>query len=497
MTELVKYNEKNRVLFATLEASAGTYEAPAATEALAVMTLEGSITTETSSYEYLGGSLNRDEYSFITDSFADFSAETPQQILGALDAGITVAEVPFSQWYQACGGFVTVLASAMGCIPAGAAFIDNTQTSNERLSIDYRLDSNQDEDNQKLRQFYSCQGTMDITINLGDIPKCKFAVKGNAYAPIQAAILSPSFGSQFENVASDVAMASIVTTEIAERDGTFTAFGGTISTITKAANFATATTAAPHSLGSNGSIRFVKISGATDATYNGTFMIYILSTTTFMYRMIATPASNASGTFAMEVGPAAKTFCFGNTTAANFFGFQLDRYKTGCEVGYDKKAIATDVTTSILEGQAPATIITDIVSTTTTATVTANNHGMVEGNSVTISGVTGTDATYYNGTFTVLAGPTADTFQVTITSYAGHCTTAARAVNNSFATFDPDSHISDFFGVQIKFGNGAGEYVTYMWDKLQIKDVKEGKIETFLARDITFRNTGKSYILLS
>jgi len=497
MTELVKFNEKNRALFATIEASAGTYEAPVATEALAVMTLEGSVTTETTSYEYLGGSLSRDEYSFITDSFADFSAETPQQILGALDAGITVAEVPFSQWYQACGGYVSVLSTAFGCFPAGAAFIDNTQVSNERLSIDYRLDSNQDTETQKLRKFYSCQGSMDLTINLGDIPKAKFVVKGNAYAPVQAAILSPNFGSQFENVASDVQMATIVSAEIAERDGTFTAFGGTISTITHTANIAVATTSAAHGLGANESIRFIKIAGATDDTYNGTFMITILSTTTFMYHMVTTPAADASGTFTAEVGPVAKTFCFGNTTATNFFGFQLDRYRLGCEVGYDKKPVATDVTTSILEGKAPASQITGITSTTTTATVTAVAHGLLEGNSVTISEVTGGGATYYNGTFTVLAGPTADTFQVTISSYSGSFSGLARAVNNSFVTFDPDSHISDFFGVKIKFGPNAGEYVTYKWDKLQIKDVKEGKIDTFLARDITFRNTGKSFIVLS
>lgn len=497
MTEIIKFHEKNKVLFSTIQTAEGTYDAPVATDALAVITVDGSVTTETGSYEYLGDSLSRDEYSYIQDQYADFTCETPQQVLGTLNGSLTVAEVPLTNWYQACGGYVTVLATDLGSFTAGSVFIDNSRISDELLSIDYRLSTPQDTVNHKLRKFYDCRGTVDINVTLGDLPKLKFGMKGNSSDPIQAAILTPVFGSQFDNVVSAVSNRTVVNAEIAERNGTYTTFGGTISTITRSGNIATVTTAAAHSLGSNGSIRFVQIDGATDSLYNGTFLATIISTTKFIYVMSDVPSADASASvaFSAEIGPAAKNFCFSTTDAANFFGFEYSRYKTGCETGFSKKAVPTDVTVSILENLASSVEATDIVSTTTTATVTAANHGLVTGNSVTISEVPGTDGDYYNGTFTVTVTD-ANIFTITIASYSGHYTSKARVTNNDFLSFDPDSKISQFFGAQVKFGAAVGKYVTYKWDKLQIKDVKEGKVDSYLGRDITFRNTGRSFLIL-
>lgn len=494
MAEIAKIHEKNKELFAKLETTSGTYLAPAGADALPCISIDGSITTDTGSYTYLGDSLSRDEYNYTKDQFADFSAETPQQVLGVLNDSLTVANVPLSEWFQACGGYVTVLASALGSIPAGTVMIDNSQVSNESLSIDYRLSSAQDTVNHKLRKFFGCRGMVDVSASIGDVPKLKFGMKGNSSDPIQAPIITATFGTQFEDVAAPVRQTNIVTAEIVTREGTFTTFGGTISTITKAGTLATATTAAAHSLGAVGSIRTVVIAGATDPLYNGTFLITIASTTMFIYTMNAIPAANAGGTFTMTVGAAAKTFCFNTLTASNFFGFDFARYVTGCEVGFSKTAVPTDVSMSMLESLAPATAISSISSTTTTATVTANGHGLVIGDSVTISG---TDANY-NGTYTVLSGGfTADIFTVTIPTFTGsYSGTTGVLLNNSYVKFDPDSNISKFFGAQIKFGIGAGEYVTYKWDKLQIKDVKEGKVASYLGRDVTLRNTGRSFLWL-
>jgi hypothetical protein len=116
---------------------------------------------------------------------------------------------------------------------------------------------------------------------------------------------------------------------------------------------------------------------------------------------------------------------------------------------------------------------------------------MVFGDSVTISG----SASQYNGIYSILNTVTTDTFQVTISSYNGSSSVGI-AFNNSYAKFDPDSNISKFFGAQVKFGTAAGRYVTYTWDKLQIKDVKEGKVGSFLGRSVSFRNTGKSRVIL-
>ena len=114
-----------------------------------------------------------------------------------------------------------------------------------------------------------------------------------------------------------------------------------------------------------------------------------------------------------------KTFCFSSLAATNFFGFDLTRYLTGCEEGFSKSAVPTDVSVVMLEDQ--------------------------------VGGL----------------------------------------------SFDPDANISKFFSVAVRFGTGAGKYVTYKWNKLQIADVKEGKVGNLFGRDVKFRNTGKSYIVLN
>lgn len=487
-------HEKNKTLYANIQIAEGTYEESVATEALPVISIDGSVTTETGSFEYLGDAQSRDEHSYTQDQFAEFAAETPQQVLGVLDGARTVAEVPQSTWLQACAGYITVFSVANGSFPAGTVVVDNYLASNDMLSIDFRKSSASDLVNDKNTPFYDCRGSVDLALTIGDVPKLKFNMKGNAKDPIQVPTIVPQYGTQLTDVAAAVRDVTVQTIEIARRDGAFATGAAAITTITNSGNFATVTFGAAHGLGSNGSIRFIEIIGANEAEYNGIFLAFITSATTVIYRTLSVPAGSATGTLTWKEGEAAKTFCFGNTNAPNFFGFEYARSRNGCGNSFTKKAVASEVTVSLLENKAPAVQIANITSTTTTATATAYGHGFTSGDSVTISEVPGTDGDFYNGTFDVTVTD-ADTFTYTITSYAGTYAGKARAVNNNFASFDPDSHISDFYGAIIKFGTAAGSYISYGWDKLQIRDVKEGKIEEALARDVTFRNTGKSFII--
>ena len=406
-----KINEKNIALLAKIESTENTYNAPAATDAVAATALTGSVTYETGSYTYLGSDLSRDEFTYQKDSYADVSLETPQQILGTLNPSLAVVDAPLSELFQCCGGFVTVNATT------GVVTIDNSQKSATTISIDYRKSSADDAVNQKLYKFTGIRGSVDVTANLGEVPTLKFALKGNAVAPVDATIVTPDFGTQQTSVAATIRQSNIVTAQLAQLDGSFTSTGS-ITSITKTANVATVTFAAPHSLGANGDIRAITVSGATDSLYNGVFLATILTTTTVSYVMKATPSANASGTLTVTKGPAAETFCFSTLSAPNFFGFDYSRYLTGCEEGFAKQAVPTDVTVSMLEG------------------------------------------------------------------YVGD------------TTFNPDANVSSFYGAKIKFGTAAGKYVTYQWSKLQLANVKESKVATYLGREVTFRNTGTSFIIL-
>ena len=63
--------------------------------------------------------------------------------------------------------------------------------------------------------------------------------------------------------------------------------------------------------------------------------------------------------------------------------------------------------------------------------------------------------------------------------------------------FVPDqTEVSKYYAVKIQFGTVAGKKVVYQWDKLQMSNIKEGKVATYFGRDITFRNTGKSAMIL-
>jgi hypothetical protein len=61
--------------------------------------------------------------------------------------------------------------------------------------------------------------------------------------------------------------------------------------------------------------------------------------------------------------------------------------------------------------------------------------------------------------------------------------------------FDPEANIEQFFGVKIKFGTTAGKYISYVWDRLELTNTKDTKIGTYFGKDVSMRNTGKSYII--
>jgi len=487
---ITKFHEKNVVLMSAQEVTAGTYVAPTGADVVAAVTLTGAVTYVTGALMYLGDSNTRNEVTYQKDSFADVTLETPQQILGVLNPSIAVTDVPLSNWLQASGATVTVNGD-------GSVLYANTTMNPLTISIDYRKSTAQNAINQKLIKFYGCQSLVDVTANIGDVPRLKFTVKGNAYSPIEAAVLTPSYGTQVQSVGAPIRQQSIVSAQIAPLGEVFTAqaTAGTVTSVTRVGNVATVTMSAPHGLLTN---RYVNISASVDPLYNGDFQITVLSTTTFSYVMQATPAASpATGTVLAKIGGYAKNFCHAELTAPNFFGRDLTRYQTGCEEGFASTAVPSDVTVKMLEAEATNFTISGITFVTTAATVTAPSHGMVTGDYVIVSGATGVDAAIYNGYYKVTVLTTSTFTYTMLSTPAGIATGTLSGIDNNRVLFDPDMNISNFFTVQLKFGTGVGKYVTYTWNTLQLADVKEAKVGNYFGREVKFRNTGVSSILLS
>ena len=425
---ITKFHERNIALFSKTEATSGTAVTTAAADATPVTTLSGGFTFDTSAFQFLGDSLSRDEYTYQKDIYGELSAEIMQPVLGAVATGtvytVDSAGITAGDLFQACGGNFT----AVGASTTAAIAYDNYTATTKTVSIEYKKSSG-DAASQQTYPFFGCIGTVDISANIGEIPKLKFTMKGNAgTATNSPTVIVPDYANQMSNIVAPVKMASIITAKIVEiTDTSGFVSGPTVTAIaasTTEPNTWTASAASGivASLGAIGSIRPIKFSGITGATTLNNIIIIaeVVSDTAFKFYYPATgiPAGTIVCTKSNALG---ETLSFSTLSATNFFAFDFTRYLTGSEEGFAKAATPTDLSITVLE--APVG-----------------------------------DATY----------------------------------------FVPDqTEVSRYYAIKLKFGTAAGKYVTYQWDKTQMSNIKEGKVGNYFGRDITFRNTGKTVMMLS
>ena len=186
------------------------------------------------------------------------------------------------------------------------------------------------------------------------------------------------------------------------------------------------------------------------------------------------------------------------------------------------------------------------VGSTSTATVEAYGHGLSAADSVTITGFKEEDGLIYNGIFSVATLVDTDHFTYVLASAptaaavgrgilevtknaTDICINSLTASNffgfdfqrfltscqegwakGAIATdvavtivedqvggtaFNPDANISKYFALAVKWGTGAGNYITYKWNKVQVASVKETKVAQYMGRDIGLKNTGNSFII--
>lgn len=485
---VIKFNEKNKAIFGKIEAVANVYEPGIiATDVIPATSITGSITYETEAFQFLGSSLDRNEFTYLKDSYADVQIETPQQVLGTLNPTMTVAEVPMSKYLRACGGNTSVNGGT------GVVTVTNSIAEPATLSFNFDKTSISDAVNAKRFQFYGMLGMVDLSAEIGKIPTLKFAFKGAAFKPITAPILAPDFALQTTSLAREVRQATIVNAQVTPYGENF----AIASVVTGTATITNVTTVATVALTAHGLIKgqLVRVRGATGADkdyYNGDFIVTSVPTSgTFTYTMNGTPAGSAVGTIVITKDGWAKTFCFSNLQAPNVFGRELSRSLTGCEESYDIKAIPTDVSVTSLETHTPSYGIASITRVGTLATVTTTTpHGLTTGDSVTIQGAT--DVLYNISTLATVLTATTFTYLMGGTPAASAVASSGNiliAINNSVFTFDPDLNVRKFFAAQVQFGEGAGKYITYSWDKLQLTNVKDGKVASSEGRESTYRNT--------
>lgn len=412
---------------------------------LAITTIDGSPTRDTGAVEYVAGVLSRNEYTYQKDVFIELAVETPQQILGNQSNALTALGTLLTAntatgagifgVFEACGGFVTLRTSAVGSLyPNGFLQVDNTQPSSTYLTGDLHLTSADDIINDKLWKFYDLQGMFDTNAGMGDLPMLKFKFKGNVSNPINNLV-----PQQYPNMGVQYVD---VTPSIL-----------------------------PANLVLSQVVPLADTYGSTIAYANTTWTLPL----------------DASGSTAVS-----NQLQINVTAGHGINTGDIRMVQIAGETGPDKATYNGNYVAVAVSSTALLISLIAVPSglPTGTPTIAIGNTAAVQFNfgSFTASNFFGFDYERYMAGqligFTKGAVPT----DVNVSILEDQSGTT---------NFDPDANITKFFACQIKWGTGPGYYTTMMWNNLQITQVKRGKIGKFLARDVTMRNTGNSFLIYS
>ena len=384
------------------------------TTAIACSDIGDDRTIDTGSFSYLGDPLSRDEFTYVKDQYIQLTADAYQLLVDKTATAISPNTESIWKVLQTCAGNVYVDATTK------EVFVDNASTSPDFGLAHVRLSTSDDPTNDKMYIYSDLRGSVDVVASVGEVPSLKFTLKGNSYDPVAAAKQSPSFGTQVTSVAPPVMSTTMKNAQLIDitTTETFAATGLTGNTAltlayAEARVVATLTT---HDI-PVGTIRRIRVAGASVAACNGDFVAYALTATKLMYYAKGVTgtgtATGATLTKGQTIVPQA--FCFSTFNATNYLGFDYQRAADSCLQGFSKEAVATDISVMMREDQVGS------------------------------------------------------------------------------STFNPDANITKFFAAIVKFGNSSST-VAYMQDKLQIANVKKGTIGNNTARDVSFRNTGSSFI---
>lgn len=335
----VKFATKNVAILGKKQVDESTPATPVGTDALAVTSLVGTVTRETEAFQYLGDDLDRDEETVLKDTSIDITADPFMPCLGTLDPGMTVAETPYNQWFEACGATMTV-DPINGFVNA-----TNKVAITEFLTIDYLLSSPEATGgDQKRYRSTACRGTVDITLEAGSKTKLQFKLLGNDSAPTMETAVVPNFGDQKFNVGAVVRLQNMLFSNLHELSSNQTA--GTITDITGDGTTAAITITTNTLLDTE----MVTIAGTTN--YDGTYVINNVAGD--VVSIAHSNSTNESSGTATKFAEIAQQMCINNAAISNAFGFEYERYLLTCQEGFGKQAAPTDVTMTALEDEVGA-----------------------------------------------------------------------------------------------------------------------------------------------
>ena len=339
----VKFDSKNVAILGKTQVAEGTPASPVAADAMAVIDLSAEVTYETESYEYMGDSLSREEFTTLKDNFADIPFQTLMPSLGTLNPALLPADAPLHDWLEACNVGITV--DVLGNV----TYSNNIEV-NKLLTIDYFKSSPEVSvgGTAKRQRFTDCRGMLDIAFETGLRALLDFKFLGNDTDPTMETNVIPDLGNQLTDIASVVRLSTVQALTLTEVLGTQPILG--ITNIIGSGTEITVDFDANHNRVAGETIL---IAGTTN--FDGEFVIASVTdvNTLVLISDISAIAETAGTGTAIKGSPVPISVSQG--TFANFFGFDYTRYLvTGIE-GFSKKAIPTDVSVVMLEDEVGGT----------------------------------------------------------------------------------------------------------------------------------------------
>lgn len=199
-----------------------------------------------------------------------------------------------------------------------------------------------------------------------------------------------------------------------------------VSSITRSGSTATCTTGSAHNRATGD---YAYISGANQTEYNGLVQVTVTSSTVFTYTVSGTPATPATGASIAVKGFSSYTVLNSPTNPATG---TIEARKPSTKFTYNEAGAK-----KVFPRKQAA--VSGITRSGGTATVTTSSaHGLIPGESVTISGANETD---YNGTYTAtITGTT--TFTYTVSGSPSTPATGTIILANDFDGLPVNLHVA-------------------------------------------------------
>lgn len=305
----IKYAKKAQILFKKKQVSAGTPIANASIVAAdAVAVFNSDFATNLENETFQYSGDELDRDEGVT--ITDKYSEVSAETF--IPAGGVQAGAPSDTTFPLAHLFTSAggAITYSGTAATAQVKVSNATASNDLLTVVIAKVSQDRATKQKNYKFYDCRAQLDLDIQVGSRAKLKWTLKGN---PVDA--LGQAYPEEIDKVTPTYGTQKTVIAPVVK-----------LATIQQA------------ELVRFGSLGYT--TGTTDlpAAFSGTV----------------------------------KNICFSKLSAPNFFGFDYSRFLTGCEEGFAKSAVATDVTLTILEDAPDATWNPD-------ASYTGSGTAMLEG----------------------------------------------------------------------------------------------------------------------